>query len=105
MSISLSSPSVRVSERCAGSQPILRNILKVSLVEASDLDKVRGWAPPSGTYSNRVSSITNASQAFLGGAQGCAVCLCVEDAQGWVKRLVRGLTWRKGVHVLWKKYR
>ncbi|KAI0709704.1 ubiquinone biosynthesis hydrox [Cerioporus squamosus] len=44
----------------------IRNALKVSLVEASDLDKVRGWTPPLGTFSNRVSSITNASQAFLG---------------------------------------
>ncbi|RPD58895.1 ubiquinone biosynthesis hydrox [Lentinus tigrinus ALCF2SS1-7] len=48
------------------SQPIIRNTLKVSLVEASDLDQVRGWTPPPGTFSNRVSSITNASQAFLG---------------------------------------
>ncbi|EIW58415.1 ubiquinone biosynthesis hydrox [Trametes versicolor FP-101664 SS1] len=42
-----------------------RHALRVVLVEASDLDKVGNWAPPTGTYSNRVSSITNASQSFL----------------------------------------
>ncbi|KAI0731047.1 ubiquinone biosynthesis hydrox [Earliella scabrosa] len=48
------------------SEPSLRDTLKVSLVEAGDLSKVRDWTPPPGTFSNRVSSITNASQAFLG---------------------------------------
>ncbi len=52
---------------------MIRETLKVSLVEASDLSKVRNWTPQSGTFSNRVSSITNASQAFLGGAQSCVV--------------------------------
>ena len=60
-----------------GSEPSLRDTLKVSLVEAGDLSKVRDWTPPPGTFSNRVSSITNASQAFLGGAQGCVVCFRV----------------------------
>ncbi|OJT12428.1 Ubiquinone biosynthesis monooxygenase COQ6, mitochondrial [Trametes pubescens] len=45
----------------------VRTALRVVLVEASDLDKVSNWAPPPGTYSNRVSSITNASQSFLQG--------------------------------------
>ena len=84
--------SLRVVQHCIGSHPIIRNTLKVSLVEASDLEKVRGWTPPPGTFSNRVSSITNASQAFLGGAQGCAVCVCLEDAQGRVKRSAHGRT-------------
>ncbi|CAL1715318.1 unnamed protein product [Somion occarium] len=44
-----------------------RNIqasLRVVLVEASDLSKVKQWSLPEG-YSNRVSSITNASRGFL----------------------------------------
>ncbi|OSD05256.1 ubiquinone biosynthesis hydrox [Trametes coccinea BRFM310] len=47
------------------SNPLLRNSLKVVLVEAGDLSKVANWTQPAGTYSNRVSSITNASQSFL----------------------------------------
>ncbi|KAI0630718.1 ubiquinone biosynthesis hydrox [Trametes polyzona] len=43
----------------------IRNALRVVLVEASDLDKVASWVQPPGTFSNRVSSITNASQSFL----------------------------------------
>jgi ubiquinone biosynthesis monooxygenase Coq6 len=45
--------------------------LRVALVEASDLSRVRNWSPEGegdGTYfSNRVSSITNASRRFLQG--------------------------------------
>ena len=92
MSSGLLRQTLRVVDLCIGSHPVIRNTLKVSLVEASDLDKVRGWTPPPGTFSNRVSSITNASQAFLGGAQGCAVCVCLEDAQGRVKRSAHGRT-------------
>ena len=84
--------SMLLPQASVDSQPTIRNTLKVSLVEASDLEKVRGWTPPPGTFSNRVSSITNASQAFLGGAQGCAVCVCLEDAQGRVKRSAHGRT-------------
>ncbi|KAI9062622.1 ubiquinone biosynthesis hydrox [Trametes sanguinea] len=47
------------------SNALLRNSLKVVLVEAGDLSKVANWTQPAGTYSNRVSSITNASQSFL----------------------------------------
>ncbi|KAI0675950.1 ubiquinone biosynthesis hydrox [Trametes maxima] len=47
------------------STPAIRNALRVVLVEAGDLDKVGNWEPPTGTFSNRVSSITNASQHFL----------------------------------------
>ncbi|KAH9849907.1 ubiquinone biosynthesis hydrox [Lenzites betulinus] len=42
-----------------------RDALKVVLVEAGDLGKVSQWAPPADAFSNRVSSITNASQSFL----------------------------------------
>ncbi|THU97746.1 ubiquinone biosynthesis hydrox [Dendrothele bispora CBS 962.96] len=48
-----------------GSKHSLRESLKVALVEAGDLSKVQNWVPADGTYSNRVVSLTNASQAFL----------------------------------------
>jgi len=41
--------------------------LKIALIEAGDLKNIRSWTQPQGTYSNRVSSITNASKAFLHG--------------------------------------
>ncbi|CAE6478863.1 unnamed protein product [Rhizoctonia solani] len=41
------------------------NRLKIALVEASSLDKVRNWAEAPGQYSNRVSSLTNESVAFV----------------------------------------
>ncbi|KAI0070856.1 ubiquinone biosynthesis hydrox [Panus rudis PR-1116 ss-1] len=46
--------SKRVAENC-----------RVVLVEAGDLSRVKAWSQPEGTYSNRVSSITNASRSFL----------------------------------------
>ena len=49
------------------SESIRESSLRVTLVEASDLSKIRDWAPREGTFSNRVSSLTNASQAFLQG--------------------------------------
>ncbi|KAJ7281633.1 ubiquinone biosynthesis hydrox [Mycena rebaudengoi] len=48
-----------------GSSQLVRTSLRVALVEASDLSKVRDWAPAIGTFSNRVSSLTHASQEFL----------------------------------------
>ncbi|KAF5331473.1 hypothetical protein D9758_015502 [Tetrapyrgos nigripes] len=45
-------------------QHTLGNI-KIALVEAGDLSKVRKWTPEEGTFSNRVVSLTNESQAFL----------------------------------------
>ncbi|KAE9406196.1 ubiquinone biosynthesis hydrox [Gymnopus androsaceus JB14] len=48
-----------------GSKKELQNSLKIALVEAGDLSKVRDWSPQAGTFSNRVVSLTNASQAFL----------------------------------------
>jgi ubiquinone biosynthesis monooxygenase Coq6 len=43
----------------------VRQNLRVALVEAGDLDKVRNWHMPPDKYSNRVSSLTNASCNFL----------------------------------------
>ncbi|KAF8631895.1 hypothetical protein AX15_002156 [Amanita polypyramis BW_CC] len=43
----------------------VRQNFRVALVEAGDLAKVHGWAMPSNMFSNRVSSLTNASQSFL----------------------------------------
>ncbi|KIK60472.1 hypothetical protein GYMLUDRAFT_43792 [Collybiopsis luxurians FD-317 M1] len=48
-----------------GSKTELQNSLKIALVEAGDLSKIRDWSPPPGTFSNRVVSLTNASQTFL----------------------------------------
>jgi hypothetical protein len=43
----------------------------IALIEASDLSRVRTWDPENDgdgfNYSNRVSSITNASRLFLQG--------------------------------------
>ncbi|KAJ7733227.1 ubiquinone biosynthesis hydrox [Mycena maculata] len=48
-----------------GSSKLVRESLRVSLVEASDLSKVHEWSPVAGTFSNRASSLTHKSQAFL----------------------------------------
>lgn len=50
-----------------GSSRAIRESLRVTLVEAGDLAKVRDWDPQPGSFSNRVSSLTNASQCFLEG--------------------------------------
>lgn len=50
----------------SGSSHRVQESLRVVLVEASDLSKVKQWSLPEG-YSNRVSSITNASRGFLRG--------------------------------------
>ena len=42
--------------------------LKTCLIEASDLDKIQTWAPTTGEWSNRVSSVTNENRAWLKGA-------------------------------------
>ncbi|GJE90325.1 ubiquinone biosynthesis monooxygenase [Phanerochaete sordida] len=44
---------------------LVQSNLKITLVEAGDLHKVREWRQEPGTFSNRVSSITNSSKAFL----------------------------------------
>ncbi|KAF8159639.1 ubiquinone biosynthesis hydrox [Crassisporium funariophilum] len=48
-----------------GSSPSVRGNISVTLVEGSDLSKIKSWSPAPGTFSNRVSSLTNESQAFL----------------------------------------
>ncbi|KAJ6518714.1 ubiquinone biosynthesis hydrox [Mycena sanguinolenta] len=48
-----------------GSSQVVRESLRVALVEASDLSKVFDWTPAAGTFSNRASSLTNKSQTFL----------------------------------------
>ncbi|KII85885.1 hypothetical protein PLICRDRAFT_94062 [Plicaturopsis crispa FD-325 SS-3] len=48
-----------------GSSKDVKTALRVTLVEAGDLSKIRQWAPQQGAFSNRVSSITNASRQFL----------------------------------------
>ena len=49
------------------SESIRESSLRVTLVEASDLSKIYDWTPSEGAFSNRVSSLTNASQTFLQG--------------------------------------
>lgn len=44
---------------------MLKNELSIALIEAGELNKIKDWSPAPGTYSNRVSSLTNASQDFL----------------------------------------
>ncbi|TFK51887.1 ubiquinone biosynthesis hydrox [Heliocybe sulcata] len=61
-----------------GSIPHVRETTSVALVEAGDLAKIREWSPQEGTYSNRVSSITNASQRFL---EGIGAWLHVEESR------------------------
>ncbi|PIL25236.1 hypothetical protein GSI_13125 [Ganoderma sinense ZZ0214-1] len=51
--------------RVADSEPVVRETLQVVLVEAGDLNKVRNWNEGPSTFSNRVSSITNASQPVV----------------------------------------
>lgn len=48
-----------------GSSSVLKNELSIALIEAGELNKIKDWSPAPGTYSNRVSSLTNASQDFL----------------------------------------
>ncbi|KIK81594.1 hypothetical protein PAXRUDRAFT_15160 [Paxillus rubicundulus Ve08.2h10] len=47
------------------SNKLVRESIKVVLVEAGDLSKIRDWSLPTDTYSNRVSSITITSRTFL----------------------------------------
>lgn len=52
---------------CIGSNPLVRDSVKVALIDAGDLSKIRDWSLPVDTFSNRVSSITNTSRTFLEG--------------------------------------
>lgn len=45
----------------------MRESVKVALIDAGDLSKIRDWSLPADTFSNRVSSITNTSRTFLEG--------------------------------------
>lgn len=55
------------TENIAASKPIQSAKCKMSLLEAGDLDKIANWNLPTGKFSNRISSITEDSQAFLKG--------------------------------------
>ncbi|KAJ7077834.1 ubiquinone biosynthesis hydrox [Mycena belliarum] len=48
-----------------GSSQLVRERLRVALVEAGDLSKVHNWTPANGSFSNRASSLTLKSQTFL----------------------------------------
>ncbi|KAH0836354.1 hypothetical protein J3R83DRAFT_7907 [Lanmaoa asiatica] len=48
-----------------GSNPLVRESIKVALIDAGDLSKIRDWSLPADTFSNRVSSITSTSRTFL----------------------------------------
>jgi hypothetical protein len=62
-----SSKEAKVLKNISGSSQLVRESLRVALVEASDLSKVHGWIPAAGTFSNRASSLTHKSQTFLKG--------------------------------------
>ncbi|KAJ3551493.1 hypothetical protein NM688_g4672 [Phlebia brevispora] len=47
------------------SSKAVRDSLRVTLVEAGDLVKIKEWQMPADSFHNRVSSITNASRGFL----------------------------------------
>ncbi|KAF9480481.1 ubiquinone biosynthesis hydrox [Pholiota conissans] len=55
-----------------GSSSYLRKNISITLIEGGDLDKLKAWNPSPGTFSNRVVSLTNTSQAFLRGTNGLA---------------------------------
>ncbi|KAH8103880.1 ubiquinone biosynthesis hydrox [Cristinia sonorae] len=48
-----------------GSSKVVQESMRVTLIEAGDLSKTKAWQLPPDAFSNRVSSITNASQQFL----------------------------------------
>jgi len=48
-----------------GSSSFVKSNISITLVEGGDLNGTRNWQPAPGTFSNRVVSLTNASQAFL----------------------------------------
>ncbi|TCD65843.1 putative ubiquinone biosynthesis monooxygenase [Steccherinum ochraceum] len=47
------------------SSKLVRDNMRVTLIEAGDLSKTKAWQMSPDAYSNRVSSITNASRDFL----------------------------------------
>lgn len=50
-----------------GSSEVIQNQVKVTLVDGSDLSRIKGWNQPPTSFSNRVVSLTNASRSFLSG--------------------------------------
>lgn len=64
--ITLEKTKAEVPVLPASSKPI-KDSTSIALIEAGDLSRIRQWSQPEGTFSNRVSSITNASQSFLEG--------------------------------------
>ncbi|KAF4610564.1 hypothetical protein D9613_006875 [Agrocybe pediades] len=71
-----------------GSSCFIRKNASITLIEGGDLSKIKSWNPPSESFSNRVSSLTNASYAFLQDI-GCwehvdeARTCAVEQMQVW----------------------
>lgn len=47
------------------SSKVVGGALRISLIEAGDLSRAREWKQAEGSFSNRVSSITNESRDFL----------------------------------------
>lgn len=74
---------------CALVSPLRRDSsLRVALIEASDLSAVRKWQPEGDSFSNRVSSITNASREFLQGIGAWDLVdesrtMAIEEMQVW----------------------
>ena len=69
---SLTSGNLSIFYSFSAANKVLRDSLKVTLVEGGDLGKVRAWEMPPNAYSNRVVSLTNASQDFLDG-RSCSI--------------------------------
>lgn len=75
--------------------------LDVVLVEAADLSKVRTWSLEPSIFSNRVSSLTNASQLFLRGCAGVQRCLTC-SLKHHTQNLALGIMSTTLVHVLFR---
>ena len=77
-----------------GSSPIVKDNLSVALIEAGDLNKIQDWSMPMGSFSNRASSLTNASQDFLKRmyilAKACRVLMTSQGAVLGVMLTSRG---------------
>jgi len=59
--------AVVIDKKIVDSSAIVRENLRIALIETSDLDPIRNWEPVPDKYSNRASSITNVAYAFLRG--------------------------------------
>jgi len=62
--------SLETAQYLYSSSAANKALQKVTLVEGGDLGKVRAWEMPPDAFSNRVVSLTNASQDFLDGMSG-----------------------------------